>query len=432
MFRRNARNILWDLGLAALVAFGLTVVLAGTPAKITGGAAPTASAAASGTPAKTAAPAKATTAPAKAAAAPAKAAPAAKAPAKVTGGSPGKNRIQLAILLDTSNSMDGLIDQAKSQLWNIVNELSRMKRGGVSPALEVALYEYGNDRIPAGEGHIRCVSSLTADLDLISEKLFALTTNGGYEFCGQVIGAALSGLQWSAGPDDLRLVYIAGNEPFTQGGVDYRQVCARAAGKGIVVSTIFCGSPREGIEGKWKDGADAGGGKFMCIDQNKKAAVITAPQDAEIARLGTELNQTYIAYGAAGAASKTRQEAQDANAATAGAGVTTQRAVAKASTAYNNASWDLVDAKKEGKVDVDKLKEEEMPAEMRTMTPAERSTYVEAKRKQREEIQAKIRKLQAERDQYVATQKKGAAARDTLDEAILDSTREAAGKRGYK
>ncbi|MEO7695078.1 MAG: hypothetical protein ABIS36_14065, partial [Chryseolinea sp.] len=33
--------------------------------------------------------------------------------------------ILIALLLDTSNSMDGLIDQAKSQLWKIVNELSK-------------------------------------------------------------------------------------------------------------------------------------------------------------------------------------------------------------------------------------------------------------------------------------------------------------------
>ena len=30
-------------------------------------------------------------------------------------------KIQAAILLDVSNSMDGLIDQAKNQLWNMVN-----------------------------------------------------------------------------------------------------------------------------------------------------------------------------------------------------------------------------------------------------------------------------------------------------------------------
>src|SRR6185295_3102994 len=35
--------------------------------------------------------------------------------------------IMLALLLDTSNSMDGLIEQAKSQLWKIVNELAAAK-----------------------------------------------------------------------------------------------------------------------------------------------------------------------------------------------------------------------------------------------------------------------------------------------------------------
>ena len=36
-------------------------------------------------------------------------------------------KIQVALLLDTSNSMDGLIEQAKSRLWNIVNNLTKLK-----------------------------------------------------------------------------------------------------------------------------------------------------------------------------------------------------------------------------------------------------------------------------------------------------------------
>jgi len=32
---------------------------------------------------------------------------------------PDTKNIQVALLLDTSNSMDGLIDQAKAQLWEI-------------------------------------------------------------------------------------------------------------------------------------------------------------------------------------------------------------------------------------------------------------------------------------------------------------------------
>ena len=87
-----------------------------------------------------------------------------------------KQKIMLALLLDTSGSMDGLIDQAKSQLWAIVNELAAAKdEGGAQPELSIALYEYGNDGLPAGEGYLRMVTPLTTDLDEISEKLFALS-----------------------------------------------------------------------------------------------------------------------------------------------------------------------------------------------------------------------------------------------------------------
>src|SRR4030095_9928908 len=51
---------------------------------------------------------------------------------------PAKDQtIMMALLLDTSNSMDGLIDQAKSQLWKIVNELHEAKWGdGYRPVIK--------------------------------------------------------------------------------------------------------------------------------------------------------------------------------------------------------------------------------------------------------------------------------------------------------
>ena len=56
---------------------------------------------------------------------------------------PPQPSVQIAILLDTSNSMDGLIAQAKTQLWNVVNEFVRAKKNGRPPAIQVALFEYG-------------------------------------------------------------------------------------------------------------------------------------------------------------------------------------------------------------------------------------------------------------------------------------------------
>src|SRR4030095_13126553 len=61
--------------------------------------------------------------------------------------------IMIALLLDTSNSMDGLIAQAKSQLWKIVNQVAAAKSvDGKQPNIKIALYEYGNDRLSSFEG----------------------------------------------------------------------------------------------------------------------------------------------------------------------------------------------------------------------------------------------------------------------------------------
>ena len=55
--------------------------------------------------------------------------------------------IQLALLLDTSSSMGGLIRQAKSQLWSMVNAFVKVKKDGVHPKFQVALYEYGSNQL---------------------------------------------------------------------------------------------------------------------------------------------------------------------------------------------------------------------------------------------------------------------------------------------
>ena len=148
-----------------------------------------------------------------------------------------ETKIQVAILLDTSNSMDGLIEQAKSRLWNIVNTLTTLRFKGKTPEIQIALYEYGNDNLKASDGYVRLVTPLTNDLDLISEKLFALRTNGGLEYCGTVIDKANKQLKWSTNDSDIHLIYIAGNEEFTQGKISYKEAISDVLRKNITVNT---------------------------------------------------------------------------------------------------------------------------------------------------------------------------------------------------
>jgi hypothetical protein len=341
------------------------------------------------------------------------------------------NSIQLALLLDTSNSMDGLIDQAKSQLWKIVNELAKTKKDRHPVDLYVALYEYGKDAIPAQEGHLRNIVPFTQDLDRISDELFKLRTNGGQEYCGKVILDAVNNLQWRKSNDELKIIFIAGNEPFTQGDVDYKQACKKAVKNGIVVNTIFCGNYDKGIQTMWKDGADISDGKYMNIDHNAAIVHIDAPQDVEIVKLGQELNKTYIAFGNQGREKKELQAEQDANSMNLSPEVMVQRSVTKSGSQYRNSSWDLVDAKKEGKVKVEELKDEQLPENMKKMTVQERKSYLNKMEKERELIQRKINNLNDERSKYVAQKMLENKNDNTLDAVMIKTIREQATQKNY-
>ena len=332
--------------------------------------------------------------------------------------------VQIAILLDNSGSMRGLINQARSELWKVVNEFVEAKLGEVRPDLQVAVYHYGNP--PATQ-----LVALTDDLDRVSEALFGIPVSGGSEYCGQVIQTATNELKWSESNRDLKLIFIAGNERFTQGPVNYRDACKAAIAKGIMVNTIHCGP---GIPNGWRDGALLTDGKAMNIDHTQAVVHIEAPQDKQIAKLGVDINKTYIAFGTHGKEGARRQIAQDKNASGSSPASLQQRALAKANAFYRNSAWDLCDALKEGKVDLAKIKPEDLPENMRKMTPKQRLAFVKQKQEQRVAIQKKVNELNAQRVKYVAEKRKESAekdGKDTLDRALITAIRDQATKKSY-
>ena len=345
---------------------------------------------------------------------------------------PNANTVQLAILLDTSNSMDGLIEQAKTQLWKIVNEMARSKRESMAISLYVALYEYGNDGLSPTEGFVRLVTPLTNDLDKISEELFKLKTNGGSEYCGTVISEAIKDLKWTKGTDDYKVIFIAGNEPFNQGDKDYKEACKSAISKGIIVNTIYCGSYDEGLNSFWKDGADLADGKYINIDSDQQIVHIETPFDDELVQLGQKINETYIAYGYEGAELKQRQNEQDSNAGSLAPSVLVDRTVTKSSEQYRNESWDLVDAKEKGSVDIANIPKDQLPKEMQNMSTEERNKYIEKKAKERGEYQKQINKLDKQRRDYIAKKVSENKEENTLDAAMLKMIREQASNKNYK
>ena len=343
---------------------------------------------------------------------------------------PSKQFIKVALLLDTSNSMDGLIDQAKAQLWEIVNELSYAKCEDAKPNLQIALYEYGNDNLNGEKGYIRKVLAFSQDLDEISKELFSLTTNGGNEFCGHVIKTSIDNLQWGNNADDLKLIFIAGNEPFTQGNVSYKDASKLANSKDVTVNTIFCGNYNQGISSYWKDGADLTHGNYMAINHNRETVHIASPYDDAILQLNNKLNKTYVAYGSAGRKKMELQAEQDVNAKGYSEANAVSRTVSKSSHLYKNASWDLIDASEEESFEYEELKDSELPKELKGKTETEMKTYLDKKRKEREAIQKEIQDLNLKRKQHVAKQQKEGS--DNLENAMLGAIKTQAKKKNYK
>lgn len=350
---------------------------------------------------------------------------------------PNPRKVQVSILFDTSNSMDGLIDQAKSRIWNIVNEVSSLTYNGVAPDIEFALYQYGNDNLKPNENYIEQVLGLTSDLDLLSEKLFGLRTNGGSEFCGAVIGRSIDDLAWSDQPTDLKIIYIAGNEPFNQGPIKYEIKCKEATEKGIFINTIYCGPYDQGIQEGWKDGATCSSGDFFNIDSDKKVIQIDTPYDSAIDQYNDSLNQTYIGIGRLGVEKKQAQMAQDANAEGQSMMVKTERAIVKSKGgAYKNSSWDLVDAVDEGRA-IEDIEEEELPEEFRNKTAEEKEELVKDLKDKRARYQSEISRLAVERQAFVDEEMKKRAAEtgeteDDFGKAVNESIYSKAKEIGYE
>ena len=336
--------------------------------------------------------------------------------------------IQVAILLDTSSSMSGLIHQTRTEIWSVVNALSEAHKDNVRPTLEIALYEYGQSRLPFWSRQIRQVNSFTTDLDQISESLFSLSTNGGDEYSGAVIAQAAGELLWSNQEDDLKVIIIAGNESFAQGPVPYKSAIAQAQSKNIFINTVHCGNKDVGIHDQWEAGANLGNGKYFSIDHNREILYIDTPFDDEISELNIELNKTYLPYGTRGSSGQQRQRAEDQNSITSRSAYIS-RSLSKSSTYYNNASWDIVDASSRSDFSLDDVQETDLPSVLKNKSTKEKETIINEYKEKREHIKARMAELKKLRSAYLKAQR--TSQDSTLGSAIIEALRKQAAQRNF-
>jgi hypothetical protein len=339
--------------------------------------------------------------------------------------------VDVVICLDTSGSMENLIDAARARVWDVIGELARMQP---TPELRVGLLTFGTQAGGSDSGWIVLQSDLTDDLDAVYASLMALTIQGGEEYVGRAINTAIDQMSWSPEWNSLRILFVAGNESADQDvdNFDFRIEARAAQDRDIIINAMYAGNHEQAIVEHWPEVARRGSGTFSAIDPSIATIQIPTPHDEPLLALNARLNKTYVPYGPNGAAGLANQVAQDGNASRLGVQSCSSRIVAKGTSLYTNESWDLVDASLQEGFDVASVAVEDLPESLRSMSDGELAGYVASKRLEREAIQTEIQTLSAKREAVIKQVRAEELASGDLGEAMKQAIREQAMKKGFK
>jgi Mg-chelatase subunit ChlD len=314
-------------------------------------------------------------------------------------------KIEVTFVLDTTQSMSGLIAGAKQKIWSIAHQIVS---GRPSPAIKLGLIGF-RDR---GDAYVTKAFELTDDLDLIYGHLVEFQAQGGGdtpESVNQALHEAVTKFPWSKDPATLKIIFLVGDAPPHMDypdDVKYPETIKLATKAGIIINTIQCGAMRTTTP-VWQEIAALAGGEYVQIDQSGGMTVMSTPVDIELSRLSAELTRTVVPYGDAAKQREVVSKASVARDASADRVLflNVDRAEFGAKvvvTGEGELIWDVVNRK----VKLEEIPENDLPVQMKSMTIEQRKSFVEEQFTKRKDLQTKVDALSVQRDNYVKAETK--------------------------
>jgi len=311
-----------------------------------------------------------------------------------------KLQIEVCFVLDTTGSMGGLIKGAKMKIWSIANEMATEKP---TPDIRIGLIGYRDRK----DAYVTKVYDLTDDLDAMYANLQKFEAGGGGdgpESVNQALHEAVTKIGWSKDRKVLKIVFLVGDAPphMDYKEVQYPEICKQAIRKDLIINTIQCGKMPQTTP-IWQQIARGAEGSFVQISQTGNMTAVATPVDKELNQLTVKLNKTVVSYGKEGYRRELKRKLSVGEAAAPSAGASRASVLSKSGKAVTGRG-DLIADAKDGKVDLKNLKEEELPDELKKMSPKEREAYIKKKAEERKAIAAKIAELVKKRDEYLKTE----------------------------
>ncbi len=341
--------------------------------------------------------------------------------------------IEVVFVLDTTSSMSGLIQAAKEKIWSIASTMASAQQ---SPDIKMGLVAF-RDR---GDAYVTKVLDLSEDLDSMYAQLMDFKAQGGGdgpESVNQAMDDAINAISWSRDNSVYKVAFLIGDAPphmDYQDDVKFPETLQIAKRKGIVVNTIQSGQQR--VTGPvWQKIAQLGYGEYFQVENSGNAVALSTPFDKKLSDLAASLEDTRIFYGDP----KQRElQAKKANASKKLRKEMSESALARRSafnaTASGEANFlgnsELVDAITSGRVDLDDIADEELPARLSAMKSEEQEIHIAKQARRRDQIKQEIQKLSESRQRYIKAQLAPEAAVESLDEKIYSAVKNQAKAKG--
>lgn len=344
-----------------------------------------------------------------------------------------RKTLEMVFALDTTGSMGGLIEGAKQRIWGIVNEVMQSDE---RPNVRVGLVAY-RDR---GDRYVTEVFPVTDNLDAVYTSLMDYRAEGGGdtpENVRRALADAVHKAGWSQQSDSIaQVVFLVGDAPphtDYQDEPDTKTTAAAARRKGMIVNAIQCGNI-SGTKEFWQEIAQFGGGRYFAIPQDSGVVAIVTPFDEKLGALSNQLGGTYLAYGRAEtrAAARARQaETEEKVLKSAPMAAQADRAMNKSINSMSYAG-DFLQSLENGTLKLEDVKPEELPEELRQLSPAERKQEIEKRQAQRRQIRAEIMQLSKDRAEFIKKERAKSGGRNSFDSVVAEALKAQLAAKGFK
>lgn len=332
--------------------------------------------------------------------------------------------LEMVFVIDTTGSMGGLIEGAKDKVWAIINDAMQKSS---KPKVRVGLVAYRDH----SDSYVTRVTPLTENLDEVYSNLMDYEAGGGGDFpeaVGSGLADAVGKAGWSKEREDIaQIIFLVGDAPPQKNNQEpaVLGVIAKAVQHNMIVNTIQCGVNGD-TKTVWQEIAQRGQGKYFAIAQDGGVERVRTPYDDRLSELGSSIGSTYVAYGSEAERSEQSVVVDRLESKVASNSSVSAKADRALNKAINRDAYkkDLLQDIENGKVDLEAVKESELPADLRAVAPAVRAAEVQKKIGERKKIREEIMELSKQRAAYLEQERKKGGKAAGFDAAVGEALSE--------